>query len=111
MCDLIHDRTTVYNIRYYIVWSVKYRKDVFDWSYIRRYHRKICTGSKKEMKNKKDDNYIEIGYKFKIYPTEEQKAFFEKHFGCVRFIYNYLLNLRTEVYKKDKTNISGYEAK
>ncbi|MCX6384765.1 MAG: helix-turn-helix domain-containing protein [Actinobacteria bacterium] len=63
------------------------------------------------MKNKKDDNYIEIGYKFKIYPTEEQKAFFEKHFGCVRFIYNYLLNLRTEVYKKDKTNISGYEAK
>lgn len=63
------------------------------------------------MKNKKDDNYIEIGYKFKIYPTEEQKAFFEKHFGCVRFIYNYLLNLRMEAYRKDKTNISGYEAK
>ena len=56
-------------------------------------------------------NAIEIGYKFRIYPTEEQKAFFEKHFGCVRFIYNYLLNLRMEAYKKDKTNISGYEAK
>jgi putative transposase len=54
---------------------------------------------------------IEIGYKFKIYPTEKQKAFFEKHFGCVRFIYNHLLNLRIEAYKKDKTNISGYEAK
>ena len=54
---------------------------------------------------------IEIGYKFRIYPTEEQKAFFEKHFGCVRFIYNYLLNLRMEAYRKDKTNISGYEAK
>ncbi len=28
MSDLIHDRTTVYNTRYHIVWSVKYRKDV-----------------------------------------------------------------------------------
>ena len=27
MSDLIHDRTTVYNIGYHIVWSVKYRKD------------------------------------------------------------------------------------
>jgi putative transposase len=28
MSNLIHDRTTVYNIGYHIVWSVKYRKDV-----------------------------------------------------------------------------------
>ena len=63
------------------------------------------------MKSSKDDNYIEIGYKFRIYPTEKQKAFFEKHFGCVRFIYNYLLNLRMEAYKKDKTIVSGFEAK
>ncbi len=27
MYYLIHDRTTVYNIGYRIVWSVKYRKD------------------------------------------------------------------------------------
>ena len=48
------------------------------------------------MKKIKDDSYIEIGYKFRIYPTEEQKAFFEKHFGSVRFIYNYLLfNIKT----------------
>jgi len=58
----------------------------------------------------KDNNYIEIGYRFRIYPTEEQKAFFEKHFGCVRFIYNYLLNLRMEAYKNDK-KVSGFEAK
>ena len=63
------------------------------------------------MKSSKDNSYIEIGYRFRIYPTEEQKAFFEKHFGCVRFVYNYLLNLRMEAYKKDKTNISGFEAK
>ena len=28
MSDSVHDRTTVYNTRYHIVWSVKYRKDV-----------------------------------------------------------------------------------
>ena len=28
MSNLIHDRTAVYSIRYHIVWSVKYRKDV-----------------------------------------------------------------------------------
>ncbi len=63
------------------------------------------------MKSNNDNNYIEIGYKFRIYPTEKQKAFFERHFGCVRFIYNYLLNLKMEAYRKDKTNISGFEAK
>ena len=52
-----------------------------------------------------------VGYKFRIYPTEDQKVFFEKHFGCCRFIYNYLLNLREELYKKFKKNISGFEAK
>ena len=28
MSNLVHDRTTVYNIGYHIIWSVKYRKDV-----------------------------------------------------------------------------------
>ncbi|EOT39868.1 RNA-guided endonuclease TnpB family protein [Enterococcus columbae] len=31
------------------------------------------------------------GYRFKIYPNEEQKRFFIQTFGCVRFTYNYLL--------------------
>lgn len=30
-------------------------------------------------------------YKFRIYPTEEQKLFFIRNFGCARFTYNYLL--------------------
>lgn len=52
-----------------------------------------------------------VGYKFRIYPTNAQKEFFEKHFGCCRFIYNYLLNLREELYGKFKKTISGFEAK
>jgi len=52
-----------------------------------------------------------IGYRFRIYPTKEQELFLEKHFGCCRFIYNYLLNLQEEHYKKFKANISVFELK
>ncbi len=28
-------------------------------------------------------------YKYRIYPTEEQKQVLEMHFGCVRYVYNW----------------------
>lgn len=31
------------------------------------------------------------GYKFRIYPTHEQKILIHKSFGCARFVYNYYL--------------------
>ncbi|MCO7113043.1 helix-turn-helix domain-containing protein [Bacteroides uniformis] len=31
-------------------------------------------------------------YKYRIYPTNEQKALFAKTFGCCRFVYNWALN-------------------
>ena len=43
--------------------------------------------------------------KFRIYPTEEQKVFLAKHFGSVRFIYNYTLSRSNEVYEKEKRTI------
>jgi len=39
-------------------------------------------------------------YKFRIYPNKEQEIFFAKHFGCVRFIYNYFLTEKSDMYKK-----------
>ncbi|KRE40521.1 helix-turn-helix domain-containing protein [Paenibacillus sp. Soil522] len=30
-------------------------------------------------------------YKYRIYPSEEQRIFFAKTFGCVRFVYNKML--------------------
>lgn len=39
------------------------------------------------------------GYRFRIYPDEDQKRFFIETFGCVRFTYNHLL-----MAKKDKTS-------
>ena len=37
-------------------------------------------------------------YKFRLYPTEEQKVLLAKHFGSVRFIYNWALELDTTLY-------------
>lgn len=36
--------------------------------------------------------------------------FFEKSFGCVRFVYNWALNQRIEAYQKDGTRISWVES-
>ena len=41
-----------------------------------------------------------VGYKFRIYPTDDQKAFFSNHFGCCRLIYNRYLWLRSVAYKR-----------
>ena len=35
-------------------------------------------------------------YKFRLYPTEEQRKFFVETFGCVRFTYNALLKYREQ---------------
>lgn len=45
-------------------------------------------------------------YKYRIYPTEEQKVLFAKTFGCVRYIYNWALDKRNKLYKEEKKSIS-----
>lgn len=45
-------------------------------------------------------------YKFRIYPTNEQKVLFAKTFGCVRFVYNYWLNRKIKQYEEDKRTIT-----
>ena len=40
------------------------------------------------------------GYKYRIYPTEEQKIQFEKTFGCVRFVYNKMLEDRIRIHNE-----------
>lgn len=42
------------------------------------------------------------GYKFRIYPNDEQKVLLSKMFGCNRFVYNYFLNQRKEFYLANK---------
>lgn len=48
-------------------------------------------------------------FKYRLYPHQEQKVLLEKHFGCVRFVWNWALGKKMEAYQKDKTNLSRYE--
>ncbi len=45
-------------------------------------------------------------YKFRIYPTEEQETFFDKSFGCVRKVYNLMLDDRMKAYEETRRDSS-----
>jgi len=49
------------------------------------------------------------GYKYRIYPTKEQKTLLSKHFGCCRWVYNYALSKKIEHYTKEKKTLSRFE--
>ena len=46
---------------------------------------------------------IKRAYKFRIYPDSEQARFFIKSFGCVRKVYNLMLDDRKKAYEEYKT--------
>ena len=45
-------------------------------------------------------------YKFRAYPNKEQQFLFAKTFGCARFVYNYYLHKKIELYKSSKESMS-----
>ena len=45
-------------------------------------------------------------YKYRIYPNEEQKVQLAKTFGCVRYVFNYYLAKRIDLYKTIKKSMS-----
>ena len=47
-------------------------------------------------------------YKFRIYPTKEQQEKINKNIGCCRFVFNYYLNKRIEVYEQSKETFNYY---
>jgi len=47
---------------------------------------------------------IHKAFKYRIYPNKEQQEIFAKHFGCVRFVYNYFLRQRIDFYTTNKDN-------
>ena len=46
-----------------------------------------------------------IGIKIRLYPNKEQEKKINKTLGCYRFVYNHMLALKQEAYKKDKTKL------
>jgi putative transposase len=51
---------------------------------------------------------MERAYKFRIYPNAEQERQIQSTFGCVRFVFNYYLAKRKELYEQDKTSFNYY---
>ena len=49
-------------------------------------------------------------YKFRIYPNETQRILFAKTFGCVRFIYNKMLEDKIEYYNQTKEKLNNTPA-
>ena len=52
---------------------------------------------------------INRSYKFRLYPNKEQADLLARHFGCVRFVYNYFLNQRIEQYRLTGKSDNFYE--
>jgi putative transposase len=48
-------------------------------------------------------------YKYRLYPTDEQKVAIHHHLGCARWIYNYALDKKTKAYTIDKVNLSRFD--
>ena len=52
---------------------------------------------------------MEYSYKFRIYPNATQKQQMQKTFGCCRYIWNYCLAKRKEVYVQDGKTFNYYD--
>lgn len=48
-------------------------------------------------------------FKYKLNPTDSQKVFLNKHFGCTRFIFNFFLNQRITEYQTNSKSLSIYD--
>ena len=51
-------------------------------------------------------NKINKSFKVRIYPNKVQKVLIDKTFGCARFIYNFMLNLKQKLYKDFNISLS-----
>lgn len=51
-----------------------------------------------------------VAYKYRLYPNKEQREYFAKCFGCVRFIYNRMLSDKINHYKETKQKLNNTPA-
>jgi putative transposase len=48
-------------------------------------------------------------YKYRLNPSDKQQVLLNKHFGCVRYLYNRFLNQRSIAYKANKEAQNYYD--
>jgi putative transposase len=61
------------------------------------------------MENKPTKEYILKTYSFPLYPNDTQEQKLRRSFGTARYIYNYGLEVKKEVYEKCKKSVSYIE--
>ena len=49
------------------------------------------------------------GYKYRAYPNKKQREFFEKTFGCCRFVYNHYLDEKQRLWREWRDTLSFNE--
>ena len=52
---------------------------------------------------------MEYSYKFRIYPSATQAQQIQRTFGCCRFVWNYYLAMRKEIYEQDRKTMNYYD--
>ena len=52
---------------------------------------------------------IKRAYKFRFYPTDEQKQILAQTFGCARFVYNRMLRVRTDAWYEKQQRVGYHE--
>lgn len=52
---------------------------------------------------------IKRAYKFRFYPAPEQETILAQTFGCARFVYNYMLRVRTDAWYERQERIGYHE--
>jgi len=50
----------------------------------------------------------QVSYKYRLYPKPKQEILFAKHFGCVRFIYNWGLETKIKKYQAEKKSFNFF---
>lgn len=45
-------------------------------------------------------------YKYRLYPNKKQQELINKTIGCCRFVYNYYLNKKIELYKVEQKSMT-----
>jgi putative transposase len=48
-------------------------------------------------------------YKYRIYPTKEQKEKIDQHFGCCRLVWNIALAAKKQAWESNRINVSRYD--
>ena len=54
---------------------------------------------------------VQKAYKFRLYPNKEQREYFARTFGCVRFVYNRMLAEKIACYDETGKSLSVTPAK